>query len=62
MFSIVTTQHGRSLFFERPQVDEEVILGWEWDDGNAVHSLSALFQTPSHLPVSSRMFAIRLMK
>lgn len=30
------------------KADEEVILGWEWDDGNAIHSLSALIQT-SHI-------------
>jgi hypothetical protein len=26
--------------------NEEVILGWEWDDGNAVHHLPALIETP----------------
>lgn len=26
--------------------NEEVVLGWEWDDGNAVHSLPALVQAP----------------
>jgi hypothetical protein len=25
---------------------EEVVLGWEWDDGNAVHALPALIQAP----------------
>ena len=25
---------------------EEVVLGWEWDDGNAVHALPALIQSP----------------
>lgn len=25
---------------------EEVVLGWEWDDGNAVHSLPALIENP----------------
>ncbi|PPQ81601.1 hypothetical protein CVT25_013393 [Psilocybe cyanescens] len=25
---------------------EEVVLGWEWDDGNAVHSLPALLSAP----------------
>jgi hypothetical protein len=25
---------------------EEVVLGWEWDDGNAVHALPALIKTP----------------
>jgi len=32
------------------KADEEVILGWEWDDGNAVHSLPALIQTPHIFP------------
>ncbi|KAF5347350.1 hypothetical protein D9756_010001 [Leucocoprinus leucothites] len=30
--------------------DEEIILGWEWDDGNAVHSLPALIETPHIFP------------
>ena len=25
---------------------EEVVLGWEWDDGNVVHALPALIQSP----------------
>ncbi|KDR68990.1 hypothetical protein GALMADRAFT_77771, partial [Galerina marginata CBS 339.88] len=29
---------------------EEVVLGWEWDDGNAVHSLPALLKTPGMFP------------
>jgi hypothetical protein len=29
---------------------EEVVLGWEWDDGNAVHRLPALLQTPHMFP------------
>ncbi|KXN90228.1 SET domain-containing protein 3 [Leucoagaricus sp. SymC.cos] len=36
--------------------NEEVILGWEWDDGNVVHSLPALIETPQifpHPPFSS---------
>jgi uncharacterized protein len=28
------------------KADEEVVLGWEWDDGNAVHHLPALIETP----------------
>ena len=28
------------------KANEEVILGWEWDDGNAVHHLPALIETP----------------
>lgn len=30
--------------------NEEVILGWEWDDGNVVHSLPALIQSPHAFP------------
>ncbi|RDB18892.1 SET domain-containing protein 3 [Hypsizygus marmoreus] len=29
---------------------EEVVLGWEWDDGNAVHELPALIKTPDMFP------------
>jgi uncharacterized protein len=29
---------------------EEVVLGWEWDDGNAVHSLPALIESPHMFP------------
>ncbi|KAL0952277.1 hypothetical protein HGRIS_006567 [Hohenbuehelia grisea] len=29
---------------------EEVVLGWEWDDGNAVHSLPALIEAPNTFP------------
>ena len=29
---------------------EEVVLGWEWDDGNAVHSLPALIESPHTFP------------
>ncbi|KAF8950658.1 hypothetical protein BDZ97DRAFT_1933627 [Flammula alnicola] len=25
---------------------EEIVLGWEWDDGNMVHNLPALLQAP----------------
>lgn len=28
------------------KANEEVVLGWEWDDGNAVHSLPALIEAP----------------
>ena len=28
------------------KANEEVVLGWEWDDGNAVHSLPALIESP----------------
>ncbi|KAF8064469.1 hypothetical protein FPV67DRAFT_224442 [Lyophyllum atratum] len=29
---------------------EEVVLGWEWDDGHAIHQLPALIQTPGLFP------------
>jgi hypothetical protein len=32
------------------KANEEVVLGWEWDDGNAVHSLPALIETPHVFP------------
>ena len=32
------------------KADEEVVLGWEWDDGNAVHNLPALLRTPQIFP------------
>ncbi len=28
------------------KANEEVVLGWEWDDGNAIHHLPALIETP----------------
>lgn len=28
------------------KANEEVVLGWEWDDGNAVHHLPAIIETP----------------
>ncbi|EGO28711.1 hypothetical protein SERLADRAFT_366408 [Serpula lacrymans var. lacrymans S7.9] len=32
------------------KANEEVVLGWEWDDGNAVHSLPALIESPHMFP------------
>lgn len=32
------------------KANEEVVLGWEWDDGNAIHSLPALIETPHMFP------------
>jgi SET domain-containing protein len=32
------------------KANEEVVLGWEWDDGNAVHSLPALIEAPHVFP------------
>ncbi|KAF8958540.1 hypothetical protein BDZ97DRAFT_1923557 [Flammula alnicola] len=29
---------------------EEIVLGWEWDDGNMVHNLPALLQAPRMFP------------
>lgn len=28
------------------RADEEIVLGWEWDDGHAVHRLPALIESP----------------
>lgn len=28
------------------RADEEIVLGWEWDDGHAVHMLPALMESP----------------
>ena len=28
------------------RADEEIVLGWEWDDGHAVHILPALMESP----------------
>ncbi|KAI9573435.1 hypothetical protein HD554DRAFT_2012767, partial [Boletus coccyginus] len=28
------------------RADEEIVLGWEWDDGHAVHTLPALMESP----------------
>lgn len=28
------------------RADEEIVLGWEWDDGHAVHMLPALIESP----------------
>ncbi|KAF8147727.1 hypothetical protein B0H34DRAFT_669381 [Crassisporium funariophilum] len=32
------------------KANEEIVLGWEWDDGNAVHNLPALLESPSLFP------------
>lgn len=32
------------------KANEEVVLGWEWDDGNAIHSLPALLEAPDTFP------------
>ncbi|KAF8261837.1 hypothetical protein EI94DRAFT_1745077 [Lactarius quietus] len=32
------------------KANEEVVLGWEWDDGNAVHHLPALIEAPHMFP------------
>ncbi|KAF8873529.1 hypothetical protein BD779DRAFT_1569832, partial [Infundibulicybe gibba] len=32
------------------KANEEVVLGWEWDDGNAVHNLPALIESPYAFP------------
>jgi uncharacterized protein len=32
------------------RADEEIVLGWEWDDGQALHSLPANIEAPSVFP------------
>ncbi|KAG6852051.1 hypothetical protein C0991_003531, partial [Blastosporella zonata] len=32
------------------KADEQVILGWEWDDAHAIHKLPGLIQTPGMFP------------
>ncbi|KAI0029198.1 hypothetical protein K488DRAFT_80307 [Vararia minispora EC-137] len=32
------------------KVNEEIVLGWEWDDGNAIHHLPALLRSPEIFP------------
>ena len=32
------------------KANEEVVLGWEWDDGHVVHHLPALIETPGMFP------------
>jgi SET domain-containing protein len=32
------------------KADEEIVLGWEWDDGNAVHLLPALLEALGTFP------------
>ena len=32
------------------KANEEIVLGWEWDDGNAVHLLPALLEAPHTFP------------
>ncbi|KAI0248958.1 hypothetical protein BJV78DRAFT_1363231 [Lactifluus subvellereus] len=40
------------------KANEEVVLGWEWDDGNTVHHLPALIETP-HLFEAHHLSYIR---
>jgi uncharacterized protein len=41
---------GFGVFVPRDLKDnEEVVLGWEWDDGNAVHNLPALLKKTPHI-------------
>ncbi|KAJ3504383.1 hypothetical protein NLJ89_g7961 [Agrocybe chaxingu] len=42
---------GFSIFALRNlKVDREFMLGWEWDDANAVYSLPALLEAPHAFP------------
>ncbi|KAF8160301.1 hypothetical protein BJ912DRAFT_327011, partial [Pholiota molesta] len=45
------TTLGFAVFALRDlQAGEEVVLGWEWDDGHAVHRLPALLRAPQMFP------------
>ncbi|KAG5349945.1 hypothetical protein C0989_001160 [Termitomyces sp. Mn162] len=45
------TTLGFAVFALRDlQKGEEVVLGWEWDDGHAIHLLPALLKTPGLFP------------
>ncbi|KAF8958935.1 hypothetical protein BDZ97DRAFT_1761747 [Flammula alnicola] len=37
------------------QAGEETVLGWEWDEGNVVHCLPALLNTPAMFPTKVRL-------
>lgn len=32
------------------KANEEVVLGWEWDDGSVVHTLPAVIENPHFFP------------
>ena len=38
------------------RADEEIVLGWEWDDGHAVHMLPALMESPGMFGCVSILF------
>lgn len=40
------------------KANEEVVLGWEWDDGNAIHHLPALLSAPHTFPCVSYFSSI----
>ncbi|KAL4071508.1 hypothetical protein V8B97DRAFT_1870629 [Scleroderma yunnanense] len=40
------------------RADEEIVLGWEWDDGHAVHMLPALMESPGMFGCVSSFFFI----
>ncbi|KAF9473653.1 hypothetical protein BDN70DRAFT_816926, partial [Pholiota conissans] len=45
------TTLGFAVFAARDlSAGEEVVLGWEWDDGHAVHRLPALLRAPNMFP------------
>jgi hypothetical protein len=42
------------------KANEEVVLGWEWDDGNAVHHLPALIEMPHLFEYAALPTALRI--
>lgn len=53
-----STDHGKTLGFavfatRDLRKGEEVVLGWEWDDGHAIHLLPALLESPGLFPCVS---------
>jgi uncharacterized protein len=39
---------------------EEIVLGWEWDDGNAIHALPALVRNQDMFPYVASLFLLVL--
>ena len=45
-----TTLTFRIFTLRNLKANEEVVLGWEWDDGSVVHHLPALIDSPHIFP------------
>jgi uncharacterized protein len=42
------------------RANEEVVLGWEWDDGSAVHALPAVIASPETFPCVALLISLRI--